>query len=126
MLANAGNRLKQTEITNKRVYMNELTEMLGVKMHTWQILSLDVWADIIEEDCEACWVKNDFFKLGTLDLPDCGISDAELIQELIDCGICTDNAHELLEVLNTGCEGYIELVRKTDGYPVLDLKQITY
>ncbi len=105
--------------------MNTLAESLNVKIETWQVMSLDVWSELDDDnDCSAHWVKNNFFNVCKIELPECGISNDEIIQELIDADVLVDDAHDRVMVLDFGCESYIEIVRKGDLYPLLDLRLI--
>lgn len=96
----------------------------GTKMKTQlkvDIYTLDVWAG--EE--EGTWDINDWFPKGSVHVDEEADSEATIRLALEKIG--AENIDALLETheVDEVCDTCIKLVRKSDGYPVLEL-QIRY
>jgi hypothetical protein len=86
-------------------------------MRKYQVVSLDVWAG----EGENGWDKNNFFKIGEIEVPE-DFKDKDIWKALKKAGLSPrgDGTHLKLEDF-IGSGDYLEIFRKRDLYPILDL-----
>lgn len=85
------------------------------------VYSIDVWAG--EE--EGTYIKNNFFEIGHIDLPE-DFSSQHIINNMIVAGLLISECTLLdVEITNSDCEGfYIEITDSLNQRPLFDLKRI--
>lgn len=84
---------------------------------TYELLSIDVWAG--EEP--GLWDKNNWFKEGDIEIGD-EWPDKDIVSLLILLGYLKEEAEGKVYVIDE-CDGYIEIRRKSDDYPIYDLRE---
>lgn len=86
-------------------------------MRKYQVLQLDVWKE------EGSFVVNDFFNIGAVEIGD-EFTDEQIIQCLFENGYLSAYGKKVARVLNTGCDGYIEIVKGETERPLLHLREV--